>query len=262
MTRRVHVHWPRIFACTYVGSSQAVCTSCSAVCFSHFWSLDPVQASSLLCVLQSVWKQQLLDCRKQTLFGFFCFLFFLQLCTYILTFKCAVGRFFFLADYQKKFGEDYGSCQAGISNFLTEVSGADLFVPAVEWNLKPEILEMCFQKLKIFHSKNNENTPEVSFYSIEPLTETVIRPCLHQDLIIMGAPGTSYWTGSVLVFNTSSGGMSVYLDDETGAVSFGSYLGKWRSTNTVYNIDPRPLVNLSLLERFKWKLHQTHQMWK
>uniref|UniRef100_A0A671XYC4 Integrin subunit alpha 4 n=1 Tax=Sparus aurata TaxID=8175 RepID=A0A671XYC4_SPAAU len=68
-------------------------------------------------------------------------------------------------DHQRKFGEDYGSCQAGISNFLTE------------------------------------------------------------DLIIMGAPGTSYWTGSVLVFNTSSGGMSVYLDDETGAVSFGSYLG-------------------------------------
>ncbi|XP_037645899.1 integrin alpha-4 isoform X1 [Sebastes umbrosus] len=68
-------------------------------------------------------------------------------------------------DHQRKFGEDYGSCQAGISNFLTE------------------------------------------------------------DLIIMGAPGTSYWTGSVLVFNTSSGGMSVYLDDDTGAVSFGSYLG-------------------------------------
>ncbi|XP_053295420.1 integrin alpha-4 [Pleuronectes platessa] len=68
-------------------------------------------------------------------------------------------------DHQRKFGEDYGSCQAGISNFLTE------------------------------------------------------------DLIIMGAPGTSYWTGSVLVFNTSSRGMSVYLDDEAGTVSFGSYLG-------------------------------------
>ncbi|KAI3356102.1 hypothetical protein L3Q82_017363, partial [Scortum barcoo] len=68
-------------------------------------------------------------------------------------------------DHQRKFGEDYGSCQAGISNFLTE------------------------------------------------------------DLIIMGAPGTSYWTGSVLVFNTSSRGMSVYLDDDTGVVSFGSYLG-------------------------------------
>lgn len=74
MTWRVHVHWPRIFACTYAGSSQAVCTSCSAVCFSHFWLLDPVQASSLLCVLQSVWKQQLLDCRKQT-FVFFFFVF-------------------------------------------------------------------------------------------------------------------------------------------------------------------------------------------
>ncbi|KAM9347864.1 integrin alpha-4 [Symphorus nematophorus] len=68
-------------------------------------------------------------------------------------------------DHQRKFGEDYGSCQAGISNFLTE------------------------------------------------------------DLIIMGAPGASYWTGSVLVYNTSSRGMSVYLDDEAGAVSFGSYLG-------------------------------------
>ncbi|KAM7406747.1 hypothetical protein PAMA_002791 [Pampus argenteus] len=68
-------------------------------------------------------------------------------------------------DHQRKFGEDYGSCQAGISNVLTE------------------------------------------------------------DLIIMGAPGTSYWTGSVLVFNTSSGVMSVYLDDDSGAISFGSYLG-------------------------------------
>eukprot|EP00064_Thunnus_orientalis_P017274 superscaffoldBa00003626_g17354 len=69
------------------------------------------------------------------------------------------------ADHQRKFGEDYGSCQAGISNFLTE------------------------------------------------------------DLIIMGAPGTSYWTGSVLVYNTSSGGISVYLDNDSGVVSFGSYLG-------------------------------------
>lgn len=58
------------------------------------------------------------------------------------------------------------------------------------------------------------------------ITETLTCPCLPQDLIIMGAPGTSFWTGSVLVFNTSSGRMSVYQDDETGAVSFGSYLGK------------------------------------
>uniref|UniRef100_A0A672Z4Z3 Uncharacterized protein n=1 Tax=Sphaeramia orbicularis TaxID=375764 RepID=A0A672Z4Z3_9TELE len=64
-----------------------------------------------------------------------------------------------------KFGEDYGSCQAGISNVLTE------------------------------------------------------------DLIVMGAPGTSYWTGSVLVYNTTSRAMAVYLDDNSETISFGSYLG-------------------------------------
>ncbi|XP_056145654.1 integrin alpha-4 [Lampris incognitus] len=68
-------------------------------------------------------------------------------------------------DHQWKFGEDYGSCQAGISNFLTE------------------------------------------------------------ELMIMGAPGTSYWTGSVLVFNSSSRVLSAYLDNDSGAVQFGSYLG-------------------------------------
>ncbi|CAB1328736.1 unnamed protein product [Coregonus sp. 'balchen'] len=67
-------------------------------------------------------------------------------------------------DHQRKFGEDYGSCQAGISNFLTE------------------------------------------------------------DLIIMGAPGTSYWTGSVLVYNTSSRVLSAYVDDNS-TVLYGSYLG-------------------------------------
>lgn len=41
----------------------------------------------------------------------------------------------------------------------------------------------------------------------------------------MGAPGTSYWMGSVLVFNTSSGVMSVYLDEDARSVNFGSYLG-------------------------------------
>ncbi|KAK7938931.1 hypothetical protein WMY93_002257 [Mugilogobius chulae] len=68
-------------------------------------------------------------------------------------------------DHQRKFGEDYGSCQAGISNVLT------------------------------------------------------------QELIIMGAPGTSYWTGSVLVYNTTSGVLSSYVDDHSATVSFGSYLG-------------------------------------
>lgn len=42
----------------------------------------------------------------------------------------------------------------------------------------------------------------------------------------MGAPGTSYWTGSVLVYNSTSGKISAYLDnDNTEAVKFGSYLG-------------------------------------
>ncbi|XP_060784948.1 integrin alpha-4 [Neoarius graeffei] len=67
-------------------------------------------------------------------------------------------------DHQRKFGEDYGSCQAGISNFLTE------------------------------------------------------------DLMIMGAPGSSYWTGSVLVYNMSSKVFAAYVDDDN-VVFYGSYLG-------------------------------------
>ncbi|KAI4881006.1 hypothetical protein NFI96_019659 [Prochilodus magdalenae] len=67
-------------------------------------------------------------------------------------------------DHQRKFGEDYGSCQAGISNFLTE------------------------------------------------------------DLMIMGAPGSSYWTGSVLVRNLSSFASAAYVDDDN-TVQYGSYLG-------------------------------------
>ncbi|XP_062862196.1 integrin alpha-4 [Trichomycterus rosablanca] len=67
-------------------------------------------------------------------------------------------------DHQRKFGENYGSCQAGISNFLTE------------------------------------------------------------DLMIMGAPGSSYWTGSVLVYNISSKVFAAYVDDDN-TVLFGSYLG-------------------------------------
>ncbi|XP_062390165.1 integrin alpha-4 [Sardina pilchardus] len=67
-------------------------------------------------------------------------------------------------DHQRKFGEDYGSCQAGMSNFLTE------------------------------------------------------------ELVIMGAPGTSYWTGSVLVYNSSSNVLSAYLDEDS-MVLYGSYLG-------------------------------------
>ncbi|XP_027018377.1 integrin alpha-4 [Tachysurus fulvidraco] len=67
-------------------------------------------------------------------------------------------------DHHRKFGEDYGSCQAGISNFLTE------------------------------------------------------------DLMIMGAPGSSYWTGSVLVYNVTSKVFAAYVDDDNN-VLYGSYLG-------------------------------------
>ncbi|KAJ8403398.1 hypothetical protein AAFF_G00351700 [Aldrovandia affinis] len=67
-------------------------------------------------------------------------------------------------DHQRKFGEAYGSCQAGMSNYLTE------------------------------------------------------------GLIVMGAPGTSYWTGSVLVYNTTSNVLLAYVDDGSTVV-YGSYLG-------------------------------------
>uniref|UniRef100_A0A8C8G087 Integrin alpha-2 domain-containing protein n=1 Tax=Oncorhynchus tshawytscha TaxID=74940 RepID=A0A8C8G087_ONCTS len=62
-------------------------------------------------------------------------------------------------DHENKFGNDFASCQAGISN----------------------------------------------------------------DLIVMGAPGTLYWTGSVFVHNISSQITSAYLDDNV--VLYGSYLG-------------------------------------
>ncbi|KAM4626993.1 integrin alpha-4 [Discoglossus pictus] len=67
-------------------------------------------------------------------------------------------------DHIRKFGENYGSCQAGISSFYTE------------------------------------------------------------DLIIMGAPGSHYWTGSVLVFNTTENKYKSYVD-RNNSVKFGSYLG-------------------------------------
>lgn len=67
-------------------------------------------------------------------------------------------------DHQRKFGEGYGSCQAGIANLFTE------------------------------------------------------------DLMIMGAPGTWYWTGSVLVYNTTSSNLAAYVDDDS-EVLYGSYLG-------------------------------------
>lgn len=47
--------------------------------------------------------------------------------------------------------------------------------------------------------------------------------------MIMGAPGSSYWTGSVLVYNMTSKVFAAYVDDDN-TVLYGSYLGKiWNS---------------------------------
>nr|XP_047917427.1 integrin alpha-4 isoform X1 [Anser cygnoides] len=67
-------------------------------------------------------------------------------------------------DHARKFGEDHGSCQAGISSFYIG------------------------------------------------------------DLIIMGAPGSFYWTGSVFVYNTTANTIHAY-SDSNNQVKFGSYLG-------------------------------------
>ncbi|NXW93360.1 ITA4 protein, partial [Alopecoenas beccarii] len=67
-------------------------------------------------------------------------------------------------DHVRKFGENHGSCQAGISSFYIE------------------------------------------------------------DLIIMGAPGSFYWTGSIFVYNTTANTIHAYTDSNN-QVKFGSYLG-------------------------------------
>uniref|UniRef100_A0A8C0FCV6 Integrin subunit alpha 4 n=1 Tax=Bubo bubo TaxID=30461 RepID=A0A8C0FCV6_BUBBB len=67
-------------------------------------------------------------------------------------------------DHVRKFGENHGSCQAGMSSFYIE------------------------------------------------------------DLIIMGAPGSFYWTGSVFVYNTTANTIHAYTDSDN-QVKFGSYLG-------------------------------------
>lgn len=68
-------------------------------------------------------------------------------------------------DYVKKFGENFASCQAGISSFYTK------------------------------------------------------------DLIVMGAPGSDYWKGSVFVYNITRNKYKAFLDHDDNRVEFGSYLG-------------------------------------
>ncbi|XP_067116740.1 integrin alpha-4-like [Osmerus mordax] len=47
---------------------------------------------------------------------------------------------------------------------------------------------------------------------------------LLEDLIVMGAPGTNYFTGSVIAYNTSTRVTATYIDEE-GTMQHGSYLG-------------------------------------
>uniref|UniRef100_A0A8C3YD69 Integrin subunit alpha 4 n=1 Tax=Catagonus wagneri TaxID=51154 RepID=A0A8C3YD69_9CETA len=88
-------------------------------------------------------------------------------------------------DYVKKFGENFASCQAGISSFYTE------------------------------------------------------------DLIVMGAPGSSYWTGSLFVYNITTNKYKAFLD-KYNQVKFGSYLGysvgagHFRSTYTTEVVGGAP----------------------
>ncbi|CAH2305870.1 integrin alpha-4 [Pelobates cultripes] len=67
-------------------------------------------------------------------------------------------------DYVRKFAEEFGSCQAGISSAYLE------------------------------------------------------------DIMVMGAPGSHYWTGSLFVYNTTRNKIISY-EDRTNTVKFGSYLG-------------------------------------
>ncbi|XP_068101522.1 integrin alpha-4 isoform X2 [Hyperolius riggenbachi] len=67
-------------------------------------------------------------------------------------------------DHFRRFGENHGSCQAGISSFYLG------------------------------------------------------------DLIIMGAPGSVYWTGSIFVYNTTENRI-FFFDNKNNTVKFGSYLG-------------------------------------
>lgn len=53
--------------------------------------------------------------------------------------------------------------------------------------------------------------------------------------MIMGAPGTSYWTGSVLVYNTSSDIFAAYVDDDS-EVLYGSYLGEYSVPKLVLSL--------------------------
>ncbi|XP_067891645.1 integrin alpha-4 isoform X2 [Heterodontus francisci] len=56
------------------------------------------------------------------------------------------------------------------------------------------------------------------------LCQAGIASFLTEDLIIMGAPGSRYWTGTVAVKNEKTNSLLFYKDDEN-IVKYGSYLG-------------------------------------
>ncbi|KAF2987493.1 hypothetical protein EK904_002534 [Melospiza melodia maxima] len=100
----------------------------------------------------------------------------------------------------------------------------------------------------VFYVKIEHKLPQGICFTISPDFRTVdgIRPChidharkygerhgscqagissfYIEDLIIMGAPGSFYWTGSVFVYNTTARTIHSYTDS-SNQVKSGSYLG-------------------------------------
>ncbi|RXN01830.1 Integrin alpha-9 [Acipenser ruthenus] len=81
-------------------------------------------------------------------------------------------------EYKKKYGEEHGSCQAGIAGFFTECRG-------------------------VF---------------------SAVFPDAFQELVVMGAPGSYYWTGTVKVLNLTDNTSYKLRDGSIGASRY-SYLG-------------------------------------
>ncbi|RMC05558.1 hypothetical protein DUI87_18754 [Hirundo rustica rustica] len=104
-----------------------------------------------------------------------------------------------MQQYKKKYGEEHGSCQAGIAGFFTEVSQGT-----------------CMEELGL-------------------------------ELVIMGAPGSYYWTGTVKVLNVTDSTYYKLNDDAVIARRY-TYLGQERPLSSfkrrltgkvVMKVDPR-----------------------
>uniref|UniRef100_A0A8D0DZ86 Integrin subunit alpha 4 n=1 Tax=Salvator merianae TaxID=96440 RepID=A0A8D0DZ86_SALMN len=70
-----------------------------------------------------------------------------------------------------------------------------------------------------------------------------------KDLIIMGAPGSEYWTGSIFVYNKSA---NIYLsyEDRNHQVKSGSYLGNWQLCFSVCSVVPDNQCHIGLFRVF------------